>query len=56
MNVIGTVTSITAEGAEAHIDKLSHKYNGSDYPNHIAEDPRQLVRVKPTKVTGTLGR
>lgn len=50
VNIIGEVVSISPDGAEAHIDKLSHKYNGQDYPYHIADDPRQLVRVKVNKV------
>jgi len=56
VNVIGVVESITAEGGEEHIDKLSHKYSGRDYPDHRPNDPRMLARVKATKVTGTVGR
>lgn len=52
VNIIGEVVSITADGAEEHIDKLSHKYNGQDYPYHLPNDPRQLVRVKVNKVHG----
>jgi hypothetical protein len=50
VNVLGEVVEITPEGGEAHIDKLSNKYGGRDYPDHRPEDPRHIVRVKITKV------
>ena len=50
VRVIGEVVDITSEGGEAHIDKLSHKYNGRDYPDHRPNDPRYIARVKINKV------
>lgn len=50
VRVIGEVVDITSEGGEAHIDKLSHKYNGRDYPDHQPNNPRYIARVKIKKV------
>lgn len=47
----GEATSITTDGAEEHIDRLSMKYNGKKYPNHVPEDPRVTIRISPSKVT-----
>lgn len=52
VNIIGEVIDITDVGGEAHIDKLSHKYFGKDYPNHLPDDPRHIARVKVSKVIG----
>src|ERR1700720_4471213 len=32
MQIRGKVTKATKDGADAHIDKLSHQYMGKDYP------------------------
>jgi PPOX class probable F420-dependent enzyme len=37
------------EGANEHINKLSHKYNGRDYTYREGET-RVIVRVKPEKI------
>lgn len=50
VNVLGEVVDITSEGGEEHIDKLSQKYNGRDYPDHQPANPRLIARVKITKV------
>ncbi|MBN9388781.1 MAG: pyridoxamine 5'-phosphate oxidase family protein [Chloroflexi bacterium] len=50
VRVLGEVVDITSEGGEAHIDKLSQKYNGRDYPDHRPNEPRHIARVKITKV------
>jgi PPOX class probable F420-dependent enzyme len=48
VSVTGTA-ELTHEGAEEHIEKLSHKYNGKDYPN--PKDPqRVLVKITPERV------
>ncbi|MDB5078864.1 MAG: pyridoxamine 5-phosphate oxidase-related FMN-binding protein [Chloroflexi bacterium] len=52
VNVLGEVVEITQEGGEEHIDKLSQKYFGKLYPDHRAEDPRVIARVKINKVIG----
>jgi PPOX class probable F420-dependent enzyme len=53
INVQGEVMEITEEGAEEHIDKLSQKYFGRDYPDHNPNDPRTIVRVKVKKFKST---
>jgi PPOX class probable F420-dependent enzyme len=50
--VQGTVLERTTKGGEEHIDRLAHRYLGSDYPRHDAHDPRVVVTVRPTRVTG----
>jgi PPOX class probable F420-dependent enzyme len=48
VSITGPV-ELTNEGAEEHINKLSHKYNGTDYPNP-KEPQRVLAKVTPEKV------
>lgn len=48
-----TVLERTDAGGEDHIDRLSRRYLGRDYANHVPEDPRLVVRVAPERVTGT---
>jgi PPOX class probable F420-dependent enzyme len=42
----GTVVDMTAEGADAHIDGLAHKYLGTDFPGHREGQVRIIVRVR----------
>ncbi len=44
----GKVVEIRKEGAEEHIDKLSHKYIGMDYRQH---GDRVILRIEPIHVT-----
>jgi len=44
----------TTDGGEEHIDDLSQRYLGKTYSDHQADNPRQLVRVRPVRVTGTV--
>jgi PPOX class probable F420-dependent enzyme len=46
VSVTGPV-EITEEGAAEHINKLSHKYTGNDYPD---QSNRIIVRVRPERV------
>jgi len=39
-------------GRRGHIDRLSHRYHGRLIAEHDLADPRLLVRVRPTRVTG----
>ncbi|HEV7888086.1 MAG TPA: PPOX class F420-dependent oxidoreductase [Acidimicrobiales bacterium] len=38
---------ITREGADEHIDKMAHKYLGTDYPWRKEGEQRVIVRVVP---------
>jgi PPOX class probable F420-dependent enzyme len=49
----GEVLEKTREGGVEHIDRLSQRYLGRPYAQHDPADPRVLVRVRPTRVTGT---
>ncbi len=46
LEIEGTAT-LEDEGAAEHIDEMSHKYRGVDYPE---PDGRVLVRVRPERV------
>src|SRR5260370_34238243 len=49
VEVRGHIADITEEGANEHINQLSHKYNGEDYsftPGQI----RVIYKVEPDKV------
>lgn len=48
--VQGEVLERTTEGGKQHIDELSQRYLGRLYADHRAEDPRQVVRVRPVRV------
>lgn len=50
--VQGTVVERTSKGAEEHIDRLAQRYLGTDYRQHDPNDPRTVVTVRPTRVTG----
>jgi len=46
----GRATEITKAGAEEHIDRLSTKYIGMNYPEHSPERPRVIIRITPEHV------
>lgn len=49
LQVRGTVTRATEDGAVAHIDSLAKKYMGRDvYPYHNAKDVRSIYEIEPT--------
>jgi PPOX class probable F420-dependent enzyme len=52
VTVTGRAT-LDTEGARDHIDKLSRKYLGKDYPWHKETDQRIIARVKVDKVDAT---
>ncbi len=46
LQVRGTVVEITEQGADAHIDKLSHKYMGKDYPYRDPNSTRVIYKIR----------
>ena len=47
----GTVTDITTDGADAHIDALAKKYLGVDsYPMRRADEVRITGRIRPDRI------
>lgn len=50
LGIQGRVVEITTEGAAAHINALSHKYRGRDYPPLKPSDVRVIYKVEPTRV------
>lgn len=45
----GAIVDITEEGGYDHINKLSHKYRGQDYPKNPGE-VRVIYKIAPTRV------
>ena len=50
MQIRGKVVKVTKDGADAHIEKLAHKYLGRDYPFRQAGEERILVEIEPESV------
>jgi PPOX class probable F420-dependent enzyme len=50
LQVRGNVETITENGADAHIDKLSHRYFGKDYPFRAPGEVRVIYRIRPEHV------
>lgn len=49
--VRGTVTEMTTEGADEHIDRLAHKYLGVDsYPMRQPGEVRLKIRIRPDRI------
>lgn len=47
--IIGRVVEQIREGAWDHINKLSRKYTGKDYPK-ITGETRVILKIKPEKI------
>ena len=53
IEIRGRVVEMTAEGADAHIDKMAQKYMGKEkYPFGKPGDVRIIVKIEPIKVLG----
>lgn len=53
LGIRGTVSEITEEGADSHIDKMAKKYMGKDkYPYRRPDEVRVLYKITPEKVSG----
>jgi PPOX class probable F420-dependent enzyme len=53
VQIRGTVTRVTEEGASGHIDKMAKKYLGQDkYPFAKPGEVRVLFEIEPSKVSG----
>ena len=51
LGVQGHVTTMTEDGADAHIDKMAKKYMGKDkYPGRAPGEVRVLVTIAPDKI------
>lgn len=51
VEIRGRIVVDTHDGADAHIDELSRKYIGIDYPNRFPGEQRVTFQVEPDKVT-----
>lgn len=52
VQVRGMVTKVTEEGGKAHIDTLSRKYIGKDYPWGKPGEVRVLFEITPVAAQG----
>jgi hypothetical protein len=57
LQVRGVVVEITAQGADAHIDRLSQKYTGTPrYGNRRPGEVRLTVKIRPERISGGILR
>lgn len=53
VQIRGRVIATTTDGGSAHIEMLSHKYNGTDYPWYGGRDQvRVLVTIAAESISG----
>ena len=52
VQIRGKVTHVTEDGARAHIDTLSQKYIGKDYPWSKPGEVRVMFEIEPAAVQG----
>jgi PPOX class probable F420-dependent enzyme len=52
IQIRGKVSHVTEDGARAHIDSLSHKYIGKDYPWSQPGEVRVLFEIDPAAASG----
>jgi PPOX class probable F420-dependent enzyme len=50
VEIRGRIIEDTHDGADAHIDVLSRRYLGIDYPNRFEGEQRIFFRVQPERV------
>jgi PPOX class probable F420-dependent enzyme len=50
LGIQGRVVEMTEAGADAHIDKLSQKYLGKNYPYRAPGEVRVMAKIAPEKV------
>ena len=56
LQIRGEVVETTTDGAREHIDELSRKYLGRDYPWFGGRDQvRVIVRIRPDRISGQGG-
>jgi PPOX class probable F420-dependent enzyme len=53
VQVRGQVTHTTTDGADEHIESLSHKYLGKPYPFRQPGEQRLIVEIAPEKVSAS---
>ena len=47
LEVRGRVMEVTESGADAHIDKLAHKYTGANYAHRRPGEVRVIYKIAP---------
>jgi len=53
VQVRGRIGRVTTDGADAHIDRLSHKYMGKDYPFRQPGEQRVICEIEPVAVSAS---
>jgi PPOX class probable F420-dependent enzyme len=54
VQIQGRLAGTSFDGADEHIDHLSHRFNGRPYPAPKVE--RMIVRIEPERITGSENR
>lgn len=49
LSIVGEIEAVTTEGAREHIDELSRRYFGEEYPSEIRTE-RVLLVIRPDRV------
>ena len=49
LQIHGRVVEVQEQGADAHIDKLAHKYTGKDYAHRQPGEIRVIYRIAPDR-------
>ena len=56
LGIRGHVAEVTEEGADAHIDKLAHRYKGVEkYSSRGPGEQRIIIKIAPSRVTHSSG-
>jgi PPOX class probable F420-dependent enzyme len=50
LQIHGRVVEVEENGADAHIEKLSHKYTGKDYAHRQPGEVRVIYRIAPDRM------
>ena len=50
--VVRGTAELETEGAWEHINRLSHRFSGRDYPRRDPPEERVLVRVRASRISG----
>ena len=52
LQIYGRVVEVAENGADAHIEKLSHKYTGKPYAHRQPGEVRVIYKIAPERIQG----
>jgi PPOX class probable F420-dependent enzyme len=56
VEIIGRVAFETTDGARQHMDALSQRYFGVDYPMHFDGERRVMIGIAPERINSSISR